>query len=105
MADNDNQPIPARRSGRVRTIVLRTVGVAAALGLWFWTQSLIGARGFPQGCVGDGLHELTGGVNRWLAEVPDRGDWLLVLSSLVIDAVGIFLLARSIFGGWRLREP
>jgi PAP2 superfamily C-terminal len=95
---NDNQPLARRRAGRVRAVVLRTAGVAAAVGLWFWTQSLIGARGFPQGCVGDGLHELTAGANRWLAVVPNRADWLLVLSSLVIDALGLFLLARSIFG-------
>ena len=52
-----------RRTERVRTIVLRVLAVAAGLGLWFWTQSLIGARGFPAGCVWDGLHQLTAGVN------------------------------------------
>ena len=52
-----------RRTERVRTIVLRVLAVAAGLGLWFWTQSLIGARGFPEGCVGDDLHRLTAGVN------------------------------------------
>jgi hypothetical protein len=98
MNDDDHPALPVRQSGRWRVIVLRTAGVAAALGLWFWTQSLIGARGFPQGCVGDGLHELTASVNHWLDEVPGRADCLLVASSLVIDAVGIFLLARSIFG-------
>jgi hypothetical protein len=79
-------------------ILLRMAAVAAALGLWFWTQSLIGARGFPEGGLGDGLHQWTAAVNRWLAEVPGRANALLVISSLVIDCVGIFLLARSIFG-------
>ena len=88
-----------RRTERVRTIVLRVLAVAAGLGLWFWTQSLIGARGFPAGCVGDGLHQLTAGINAWLAAEPSRGDALLIASSLVIDLVGIFLLATSIFGG------
>ena len=69
--------------------------MAVSLGLWFWTQSLIGARGFPETCVGDGLHQLTAGVNAWLAEVPRRADALLILSSLVIDFVGVFLLARE----------
>jgi hypothetical protein len=90
--------IARRRTERVRAIVLRAVAVAAGLGLWFWTQSLIGARGFPSGCVGDGLHQLTAGLNAWLAAVPARGDALLVASSLVIDIVGIFLLAASLFG-------
>jgi hypothetical protein len=88
-----------RRAERVRTIVLRVLAVAAGLGLWFWTQSLIGARGFPEGCVWDGLHRLTAGVNAWLAAEPWRGDALLIASSLVIDIVGIFLLASSILGG------
>jgi hypothetical protein len=70
----------------------------AGLGLWFWTQSLIGARKLPQSCVGDGLHELTAGINRWLASEPRRGDGLLVLSSSVIDLLGILLIARSILG-------
>jgi hypothetical protein len=95
---NAPEPRAARRFARARMIVLRIAAVAAALGLWFWTQSLIGARGFPEGGLGDALHEWTAGVNRWLAEVPGRADALLIASSLVIDAVGIFLLARSIFG-------
>ena len=69
-----------------------------ALGLWFWTQSLIGARATPTECVGDQLHELTADANRWFARVPFRADVLLVWSSLVIDLVGGFVLVRSIFG-------
>ena len=83
---------------RVRAIAVRVLAVVAALGLWFWTQSLIGARGAPAACVGDGLHELTAGINRWLAAEPRRANTLLILSSLVIDLVGIFLIARSILG-------
>jgi len=90
------EPVPMRV--RMRAIAVRSLAVLAALGLWFWTQSLIGARGFPQACVGDGLHELTAGINRWLAAEPRRANTLLVLSSFVIDLVGIFLIARSIFG-------
>ena len=95
---NAHPPLTVRRPARVRMILLRTAAVAAALGLWFWTQSLIGARGFPEGGLGDGLHQWTASVNRWLAEVPGRANALLVLSSFVIDLVGIFLLVRSIFG-------
>jgi hypothetical protein len=87
-----------RRPERIRAIVLRALAVSAGLVLWFWTQSLIGARGFPDGCVGDGLHRLTASINGWLAAVPSRGDALLIGSSLVIDVVGIYLLAASIFG-------
>ena len=95
-----SQPLAARANGRrrMRAIALRIAVVAVALGLWFWTQSLIGARGFPEVGLGDGLHQLTAGVNRWLTEVPVRADYLLILSSLAIDATGIFLLARTLFG-------
>ncbi len=95
---NANPPLEARGHRRVRAIALRIAVIVVALGLWFWTQSLIGARGFPEGGLGDGLHQLTAGVHHWLQEVPARANALLVLSSLVIDLVGIFLLTRSIFG-------
>jgi PAP2 superfamily C-terminal len=91
-------PPRAHRFGKARAVVLRVAFVAAALGLWFWTQSLIGARANPTNCVGDRLHELTASANGWLAQVPYRGDVLLISSSLVIDLVGCFLLLRSIFG-------
>jgi hypothetical protein len=93
-----NDDTLARMRIRARAIAVRVVAVAAALGLWFWTQSLIGARGFPHACVGDGLHELTAGINRWLAASPARANVLLVLSSLVIDLVGTWLIASSILG-------
>ena len=95
---NADPDLAARWLARIRAIALRVVAVAAALGLWFWTQSLIGARGFPNGCVWDGLHELTAGINRWLAGEPGRGNSLLIFSSFVIDLVGIFLLTASVFG-------
>jgi PAP2 superfamily C-terminal len=88
----------SRQFDRAKAPGLRLLAVALSLGLWFWTQSLIGARGLPENCVGDGLHQLTAGINAWLAEEPYRANTLLILSSLVIDLVGVFLLARSIFG-------
>ena len=94
----DKPPAAPHHHGRARAIAIRIAVVAASLGLWFWTQSLIGARGFPEGGLGDGLHQLTAGVNRWLTEVPARADGLLIMSSLVIDLTGIFLLASSLFG-------
>jgi PAP2 superfamily C-terminal len=95
---NVNPPLTARRTGRARAIVLRTAAIAVALGLWYWSQAQIGARGFPEGGLGDGLHQLTAGIHRGLTAVPLRADCLLVLSSLVIDAVGIFLVASTLFG-------
>jgi hypothetical protein len=95
---NVDEPRTSRRIGRASAIALRLAAIAAALGLWYGSQSLIGARGFPEGGLGDGLHQVTAGTHGWLAAVPLRADCLLVMSSLVIDAVGIFLLASSLFG-------
>lgn len=94
----DFPPFLSWRHGQIAANVVRTSAVAVSLGLWFWTQSLIGGRGFPETCVGDGLHLLTAGANSWLAEVPRRADAVLILSSLVIDFVGGYLLVSSIFG-------
>jgi hypothetical protein len=96
-----DERVPDRMTVKVRgrLIGLRVLAVIAGLGLWYWTQSLIGARGFPEGCVWDALHEATAGLNRWLAEQAWRGDALLISSSLVIDLIGVFLLGSSLFGG------
>jgi len=72
--------------------------VVAGLAGWFWTQRLIGQRAWPAGRIGDGLHQLTAPLNRYLHEHPPAANALLVVTSAIIDALGIFLLARSIFG-------
>lgn len=81
-----------------RTASIRLVAVAVGLVLWFQTQALIGARGFPSGCVGDGVHEMTAGVHGYLASNEGAANLLLILSSFVIDLVGLFLLGWAIFG-------
>jgi hypothetical protein len=84
----------------------RTLIVAAGLGLWFLTQWLIGARPptplgegeIPTVASGDILFRLTKPVNKYLQEHPRVADALLITSSGVIDALGIWLIAASIFG-------
>jgi hypothetical protein len=71
---------------------------AGALALWFWTQSLIGARDLSGGGIGDGLHVLTAPLNQYLHAHPAAANALLILSSGVIDLLGLFLLAGWIFG-------
>jgi membrane-associated phospholipid phosphatase len=72
--------------------------VALALAAWFATQAMIGHRV----ASGDGIIDL---VHRWSApwhdyffEHPQAADLLLIASSAMIDAVGIFLILSSIFG-------
>jgi hypothetical protein len=77
---------------------IRGVLVAVALGLWFWTQALIGKRAFPEGRIGDALLDLTAPANRWLHEHPRWADRLLILTSALIDALGILILVLAVFG-------
>jgi hypothetical protein len=69
-----------------------------ALALWFWTQSLIGARHLYGTGITDGLHELTAPINSYLLRHPGATDALLIISSGFIDAFGIFLLLSWLFG-------
>ena len=77
---------------------VRAVLVAAGLAGWFWTQALIAKRAFPEGRIGDGLHELTAPLHRFLAAHPRWADRLLIVTSAGIDLLGIFLVIVVIVG-------
>jgi PAP2 superfamily C-terminal len=89
----------AESSGHRRGILLRVLVTGVVLALWFWTQSLIGARTAPASGIGDALHNLTAGLNTYFAHHATAADALLILSSALIDALGFFLLGRWLFGG------
>jgi hypothetical protein len=89
----------AESSGHRRGILLRLLVTGVVLALWFWTQSLIGARTAPASGIGDALHNLTAGLNTYFAHHATAADALLILSSALIDALGFFLLGRWLFGG------
>lgn len=84
---------------RGRRLVLRLLLTGAALGIWFWTQSLIGARGAPASGIGDGLHSVTNSANLYLHAHPVATNALLIVSSAIIDLLAIFLLSRWVFAG------
>src|SRR5882762_1928252 len=90
---------PAQSSGQGRGILLRLVVTAVVLGLWFWTQSLLGARIAPTNGIGDAVHNWTAGLNSYFLQNPGTANALLIVSSALIDALGLFLLARWLFGG------
>jgi hypothetical protein len=77
---------------------MRAVLVAVGLGGWFFTQAIFAKRAFPSGQIGDGLHDLTEPVNRWLLAHPRGADRLLIATSALIDGLGLFLIAVTIFG-------
>src|SRR5881392_1462265 len=82
-----------------RNLLLRLLVTGIVLALWFWTQSLIGARIAPASGIGDALHNLTAGLNSYFAQNTRAADALLIASSALIDALGLFLLGRWLFGG------
>ncbi len=88
-----------RRIARKKALVARILITFAALAIWFWTQSLLGARSSPAEGIGDWLHRLTAPLNAYLHGAPRAANALLIASSALIDAIAIFLLASWIFAG------
>ena len=85
---------------RWRTVLVRLVVTGVILAIWFWTQSLLGARTPPAaGGIGDALHNLTAGLNSYFAQNTAAANALLIISSAFIDALGVFLLGSWLFGG------
>ena len=85
----------ASKYSLVKRIII-TVGI---LIVWFWTQSLIGHRSLPDGGLGDGMHSLFAPWNQSLHVHPQTANFLLIISSALIDLMGLFLLGRWIFSG------
>lgn len=79
-------------------ILLKLLLIGGVLGLWFYTQALIGKRKAPTGRIRDGAHGATARLHSWLVRHPRSADRLLILSSGLIDALGIFLLGIAVVG-------
>src|SRR5258708_32350710 len=78
-----------------RNLARRLIVTALVLGVWFWTQSLIGARSLPATGIGDAVHQGTAPLNSYFYENLRAANALLIVSSALIDALGLFLL-----GSW-----
>jgi hypothetical protein len=78
-------------------ILLRVALIGAGLALWFWTQHLLAQRLIATG-IRDRVHDWTAPVNAWLAASPRATNATLIVTSAVIDVIGIYLLAAAIFG-------
>ena len=77
---------------------MRVLFVVVALAAWFATQRLIGQRECPAGHIYDSVHVWLEVPHRYLQEHPAAAKGLLIVSSAVIDGLGIFLLLRSVLG-------
>lgn len=80
-------------------VAIRVIATLAALAFWFWTQSLIGARQPAPAGIGDGIHSATTAANLYLHQHPSQANALLIVSSAIIDLLGISLLSLWIFRG------
>jgi hypothetical protein len=78
-------------------IGLVTLGII----IWFWTQAVLEKR-VPTVAyevpLADGIHVLTARLHARYATNVAAGNRLLILSSLVIDLLGLYLLGSAIFG-------
>jgi membrane-associated phospholipid phosphatase len=77
---------------------IRLVFVVIGLAIWHLTQSLIRKRPSGTGIIGDGLHTLTARAFAFFSTHPVWADRLLIVSTLCIDALGVFVLVESIVG-------
>jgi hypothetical protein len=92
MTETDN-------ANKGRGLFLRLVVAGLVLAAWFGTQSLIGARTLEASGIGDALHNLTAGMNSYFSRTPAAANALLVASSALIDAFGLFALGSWLWGG------
>jgi hypothetical protein len=95
---DSRQMTDAESTRKWRRLIRRIVLTALALGIWFWTQSLISHRPAPTAAVGDALHTLTASLNSYFYNSPRTANALLILSSALIDGLALFLLGRWLFG-------
>ena len=89
----------SNRSEGLGTLWPRLAVSGIALALWFWTQHLLGARTPYPGGINDALQNLFAGLNSYFGQAPRAANVLLIVSSGLIDALGLFLIARWIFAG------
>jgi PAP2 superfamily C-terminal len=90
---------PPERPRTWSTRAWRLAATAVVLALWFWTQSLIGSRTVPPEGLYDGIQQLTAPLNSYLYDHGGAADALLIVSSAIIDGLGIFLLGSWLLGG------
>lgn len=76
----------------------RLVAITVALGIWFWTQRVIGRQAGQSEGIGDGIHELTAKWHAYFANHERAANRALIVSSLCIDLFGLFLIAAAVVG-------
>ena len=72
--------------------------VTLAIGLWFWTQRLISQKAPMGNRLGDRLHDWSAPLHAWLTANPPAADLTLIVTSVFVDAFGLYVFGLSIFG-------
>jgi hypothetical protein len=80
------------------TLALRAVIVTVMLTLWFLTQKLIAKRALDGEAIEDRIHNWTARWNQSLHKHPGRANTLLIISSMGIDALGLYAIGCGLFG-------
>ena len=99
--DNPTEPNSEKQSPwRLRGV--RLAAIILGLLLWHLTQSMIGQRAEVQNATENAIvaqaHELPADWNKYLNENKTAANTLLIISTGLIDLVGIWLLVLSIGG-------
>lgn len=91
-------PFAAPRTAAARGV--RLLLIVLVLGGWFGTQALLARRPAVAGGagIGDGLFTFTTPLNTFFAIHPTAANALLIITSALIDLLGIFLLASAVLG-------
>lgn len=70
-----------------------------AFGLWLWTQKLLGSQASCEpNKIQDFILNKTKSWNDYLQSSPSIVRFLLITSSLIVDALGLYLVLNGIFG-------
>jgi hypothetical protein len=78
---------------------IRGAAVVAALVAWFLTQHWIAARAVPTSGIGDWTHAATASWNAYLQIHTKAANALLIVSSSLIDLMGVYLLGKWLVRG------
>src|SRR5260370_23624345 len=89
--------VKQRKIAAKKALAVRILITFASLAIWFWTQSLLGARISPTEGIGDGLHRMTAPLNVYLHGAPRAANALMISTSALIYAIALFLLGRCVF--------
>ncbi len=91
-----NDPSLSERVWAIRAA--RMLLMIAALAIWFGTQALLAKRAAPIHGINDRMFALTAGANSFLLRHPAWANGILIVSSALIDLLGIFVLLRAALG-------